>query len=308
MNETFIKDTATLGAKATGAEIIQIANVANLPGVPAEIPAALIRGDKPQIIPINDVLDAYRLLPARKNGTAKVETLTSFIDLTNRHKTTNSAIFAATEWRKPSLTSVINYHHTGDESGLADHLDHRIVYDFPLSQEWQAWKNKDGEVMSQADFAAFIEDRIADLAAPDEEETVDTAKLFATTVATPAKMVELSRGLAVHVDATVKQNTILQSGEGQITWVESHNGADGKPIQVPGLFIIRLAPFVGGEAVRIPVRLRYRVRGGSLVWSYQIYRPDLAISEVVTAAIAKVTQATNLPVYEGKPENTRGGE
>jgi len=101
MNETFIKDTASLGAKATGAEIIQTANIANLPGVPEQIPAALIRGDKPQILPIMDVLDAYRLLPARKIGTAKVETLTSLMDLTNRHKTTHSAIFAATDWHKP---------------------------------------------------------------------------------------------------------------------------------------------------------------------------------------------------------------
>lgn len=292
---------AKLGAKADGVEIVHLAAPGEARGLPVTIPVALLRGEKPSVHSVADMFERFRLHPERKRGTAEAQTFESFCALTNRHRTEASVIFADCDWNKPSFTTVIDYHEAA-HAGRADWGQHRIRYDFPLSEEWQAWIGQNGQPMKQAEFAWFLEDRVAELASPTEHEKITLEAQFQTTVATPAQVVELSRGLSVHVDTRVKAQTVLQTGEGQIAWEESHNGADGRPLKVPGLFMLNIAPFFMGETVRIPVRLRYRPAGQALTWFYQIYRPDLAITEHVRHCLADARAETGLPAYEGKPE------
>lgn len=296
-----LAEAARLGARAEGAEVVMITPPAGYPGVPIQVPAVILRGEHPKVVDLHDVLDAYRTHPARKSGTAQAQTLDSFCELVNRHKTGNSAVFADADWRKPSFTAVIDYHHVG-EAGQPDNGRHRVHYAFPLSEEWKAWMEHNGKPMSQKDFAEFLEDRIPELSSPTEEERIRFERDFATTLATPSQLVELSRGLQVNVASKVKQAHTLSSGEGQIIWEESHQDADGKPLKVPGIFILSIAPFFMGEAVRMPVRLRYRTVGGGVTWFYQVYRPDQFITEHVRATMFVTRDRTELPVFEGKPE------
>jgi uncharacterized protein YfdQ (DUF2303 family) len=296
-----LAEAARLGVEAGGVEIVEIAAPQGIPGLPDSVPAVLLRGGSPSVRSLADVLETYRLHPRRKQGTAEARTFDSFCDLVNRHRTGHSAIFADTDWKKPSFVAVVDYHQLG-EDGRPDHLKHRIRYAFPLSDEWQAWIEGDGKPMDQRDFAWFLEDRVPELSSPTDHERVTLEHQFATTIATPAQLVELSRGLQVHADTRVKAVTVLQTGEGQVAWEESHNDADGKPLKVPGLFILSIAPFFMGETVRIPVRLRYRVTNGKVAWTYQIYRPDRAITEHVRQTLADARERTGLPAYEGAPE------
>lgn len=268
--------------------------------LPETIPVAIRHGDKPELVSVKKLADEWRLRPERKTGTAEAQTLKAFIDLTNRHKSDDSAVFADADWKKPSFTAVLNYHKQG--KGDPDFADHKVFYPFPLSEEWQAWIRHNGAALSQSQFANFIEDHIAELSSPTDAEAATATRDFATTVANPAQLIELSRGLQVNVASKVKNAITLQTGEGQIAWEEAHNGADGKPIKVPGMFILAVSPFFMGEVVRIPVRLRYRVKEGTLAWSFHIYRPDLAVTERVRHDLADVAAATSLPTFEATPE------
>lgn len=292
---------ARLGAQAKGIEIVQITRPSEMAGVPASIPVALTRGDEPDVTSLATLFEHYRLYPERKKGTATVQTFEAFCDLTNRHRTGDSAIFADADWRKPSFTAVIDYHEATN-GGCADFGQHRIHYPFPLSEEWQAWVKVNGQAMKQSDFAYFLEDRVAELSSPTEEEKIRFERDFATTIATPAQLVELSRGLQVNVAAKVKAAHTLASGEGQIVWEESHQDASGKPLKVPGIFILSISPFFMGEKMRIPVRLRYRPAGGEVTWFYQIYRPDQYVTEHVRHALFEAREKTGLPAFEGQPE------
>ena len=157
--------------------------------------------------------------------------------------------------------------------------------------------------MSQEDFAWFLEDRIPDLSSPTDEEVIRFEQDFATTVATPNQIVQLSRGLQVHVGQKVKAFKTLQTGEAQIAFEEEHTDAAGKPLKVPGIFVLSIAPFFMGEKIRVPVRLRYRPAGEKgVVWFYEIYRPDLAITEHVRTTLADARERTGLPTFEGSPE------
>lgn len=292
---------AQFGAKAHGVEIGTLKNVSGTVGLPAEVPVVLRRGDTPTVDGLDRLFEPYRLHPTRKSGTAIAQTFESFCDLVNRHSTGNSAIFANIDWRKPTLTAIVDYHEAAN-GGKADFGKHRIHYAFPLSEEWKKWVEKDGQAMKQNEFAWFLEDRIVEVSSPTDQDRALYEDQFNTKIALASQLVELSRGLTVRVDAVVKATTVLQSGEGQISFEESHKGDDGKPLKVPGLFMLYISPFFMGDKVRIPVRLRYRPVDGKVVWFYQIYRPDEFITQHIRDTLFDAAQKTGLPIYSGTPE------
>jgi uncharacterized protein YfdQ (DUF2303 family) len=295
-----LAEAARLGAQANGIEIVTLPAGGRI-GLPESIPVALRRGENPGVEDLSLLFEKYRLYPARKSGQAVAQTFESFCNLVNRHKTPDSAVFADTNWQKPTLTAVIDYHEQ-KSAGAAANGKHRVHYAFPLSEEWRAWVASNGKPMEQREFAEFLEDRVPELSAPTEAEAALFEREFATKVATPAQVVELSRGLRVHVESKIKNQTTLQTGEGQIAWEEVHNGEDGKPLKVPGIFLLSIAPFYQGDKIRIPVRLRYRPSGSKIVWMYQIYRPDQAITDHVSATLKDAARLTELPTFEGTPE------
>ncbi|MDI9847332.1 DUF2303 family protein [Rhodoblastus sp. 17X3] len=290
-----------LAAEARGGEIVHLSAPDGVKGVPSTIPALKIAGATPQLVNVQGLFEHWRTKPSAKRGVARALTLDSFIALTVRHKTGHSALFADTTWTKPGLTAVIDYHEAVN-GGEPDNGKHRVAYEFPLSEEWKAWVQTNGEPFKQIDFAAFIEDRIAELTAPTPDEASFYEDLFATRIATPAELVTLSRGLQVNVDSRVKNASVLQTGAAQIVFEEEHRDANGNVLKVPGLFMLAVAPFFMGEKARIPVRLRYRVSGGSILWFYQIYRPDLAVTQRVREDLPRAAEQTELPAFEAAPE------
>lgn len=284
-------------ARKTGSQLVSVSLPEKINGLPAFIPV-LVNQQTGAVTSLYDKLAPWRTKPERKVGTAKVNTLVSFIDLVERHKLENSVIFANTDWQKPSLTAVIDYH----AGNAPDNGQHRIHYQFPLSEEWNAWLAVNGKQMAQAQFAEFIEDHIADLSSPDFNEAEDFEKMFSAKVAFPNDIVMLSRGLQINAETRVKNVVKLQTGEAQITFEEDHKNANGEPLVVPGVFILQIPPFFMGEAKRIPVRLRYRLLGGELKWTFQLYRPDRYITEQVRADLEAAAEETSLPKFEGSPE------
>lgn len=296
-----IKDLASLAQKAVSITPEMLKAPPELIGVAKEIPIVLINGERAEAKSVAALFEAYRFAPERKTGQAEVQTLEAFFELTNRHKTGNSVIFADMDWKKPSLTAVIDYHEA-KSAGAAAFGKHRVHYAYPLSEEWKKWVEMDGQPMKQSEFAYFLEDRVPELSAPTDDERIRLERDFATKIAVPSQLIELSRGLQVNIEARVKGVTTLQTGEGQIAWEESHTDGDGKPLKVPGIFILSIAPFFMGDKVRIPVRLRYRAAAGAVIWFYQIYRPDQFITEHVRSTLFEARQKTDLPAFEGKPE------
>ncbi|KQV27569.1 hypothetical protein ASC97_04100 [Rhizobium sp. Root1203] len=293
-------EAITALADKAGSKIEMLVRNDRSHGVPEQIPVFVNREDG-RVDTVADLFERYRFAPARKSGTAKVTTLESFIDLGTRHATPASAIFADTDWQKPSLTMVVDYHEN-DTGGTADNGKHRIRYDFPLSDEWKAWVGIDGKPMEQTVFAEFIEDHIAELSTPDDGEEEDFRHKFGFRVAYPTEMHTLSRGLQVFAETRVKNAVTLQTGEGQIAFEEEHKDANGNKIDVPGMFILSVSPFFMGEPVRIPVRLRYRLQAGSIKWIIKLYRPDVYITKQVMRDMEKAASETGTPSFQGQPE------
>lgn len=248
-------------------------------------------------------VDEYRTRPDRREGTAKLEDLDSFIAHAKRFADEGSAIFADPNFARPSLTSVLDYHPAGAESDPRFGR-HRGVYTFPLSEEWAAWQAKDTEPMGQAEFAEWIENRIVDIIDPSQagESAKALGEAIGCAFASPSKLLELSRGLALRVDVKVKSAKNLGTGESQMQYATEHQDESGAPLKVPGAFLIALAVFRNGPPYQIAARLRYRHREGSLTWFYEMHRYDRVFEHAFKEACDRAKAETALPLFMGSAE------
>jgi hypothetical protein len=257
-------------------------------------------------------VDEYRVRPERRRGISRVQDLASLIAQTNRFKDADSLLFASRDPQQPALMAVINYHRAGAEADDRPRFgDHRIVYPFPLADEWRAWTGQHGAKLSQGDFAAYLEDRILDVLPPPESGDLtderfpglaQMTRLITSSWASPTTLVELSRGLSVRVGARVKEVRNLSTGEAQVQYETEHHDEGGAPLKVPQLFLIGIPVFDAGPAYRIAVRLRYRVSGPQITWSYELWRADLAFRHAFEEACRTARDETGLDLVYGAPE------
>jgi len=56
-----------------------------------------------------------------------------------------------------------------------------------------------------------------------------------------------------------------------------------------------------GSAYPIEARLKYRVKDGSVVFWYELIRPDRVFKTAVEEELAKIKEATKMPVILGNP-------
>ena len=288
---------AELVRESTDAQVLTVAD----PKTGQLVPVLLSRKD----VAVHEVnFEKFRDAPLRRHGTATAATPGSFIQMVLRNENEDSAVFAKCDSPTDmSLLAVIDYNGKGPE-GAPRFGKHRIKYSFPISDEWAFWTSRNGKEMRQDEFAAFIESRIADLGDPTSasEGAKAFAALIGCDIATPARILELSRGLSVRVDSKVGGQINLSSGERQITYSEGHNDEAGKPIKVPGAFLLQIPVFKDDGNYAIPVRLFYRISGGAVLWNYQLYRADKALDDAFKRAVDQVKDAVKSEVFFGSPE------
>ena len=252
---------------------------------------------------IKKLIDEYRTAPERKKGTATLNEPSSFIAHVLRSKDDGTALFAKIDRESPRITAVYDYN---KEDGSPRFGEHRAVYPFPLSEEWKLWAGRNGEksAMNQASFAELIEDRQPDLEPPVSagEKTKQYVKALGCELATPGQIVTLSRGLSMFVDHELVNVVHLGSGQNQMVFKETHKGINGEPLNIPSAFLISIPFFTGGQPWVIPVRLRYRNQGGSVIWWYQLALIDVLFREAFDLEIAKINEATGLTAFIGSPE------
>jgi len=253
--------------------------------------------------PVKQFTKPFRKAPERREGTATLTDLVSFISHVKRFADTDSVVFADKTPEKPQLLAVLDYHRIGSEAAPR-FGGHRSLYTFPLSDEWKAWVAYDGKAFSQGDFAQFIEEHLADVADP--TQALEGAKAFSSLLscsfASASKLLALSRGLTVHVGERVANHANLSTGEARISFEASHSDEAGRPLDVPGAFLLAIPAFKEGPLYQVPGRLRYRVNAGAITWSYDLYRASAVLDHAIQEGCDLVAEDTKLPVLSGTPE------
>lgn len=254
---------------------------------------------------VKGFLDEYRDKPERKKGTATLTNLDSFIAHVNREKLEHSAVFLNESG--PRLVAVYDYQQPA--AGEPRFHEHKAHYAFPLSDEWQAWMGKSGELISQREFAEFLEDQLTDvLDANTVKVRADIDALEHATgghVATPQQLLEVSRGLKFKSNRSYANHEVLSSGDTQFTFEESTSAQTkaGQPLTVPTCFVISIPVFRLGAVYALAVKLRYRVCvDGSVAWGIALYKPEKRLEDALSEAAKRVESETGLPVFYGVPE------
>jgi uncharacterized protein YfdQ (DUF2303 family) len=208
--------------------------------------------------------------PARRSSNATLGTSDAFADYVARYATPDTVIFyAATDPTvfRFGFKAIFNY---GEASkiekpaddgaavtitpGLAGWGDNTAVFVPTLAPEFKAWRETNKVVMSQTDFARFLEDRIADIVEP------DGAALF-----------ELITEFEAKADVAVNATTRLTSGSFQVVWSEEVSGKHRTgAMEFPSKITLRI-PVIRGELPRaFNVRLRFRVASQKLTFWFEI--------------------------------------
>jgi uncharacterized protein YfdQ (DUF2303 family) len=255
---------------------------------------------------VNFGRDAYRAKPIRRKGTITTTTLESFVALVNRQSGDESVIFAD-DGEKPSLAAVINFHEEGGD-GAPAWCDDRVVYPFPLSDEWKAWTEQNRKPMDQASFAEWIENRLFDIAEPGSAGAIAQrfAEAAGVKLSGPQALRGLSKGLSIRVEHKVSRIVNLQSGEGRMEFSEEHKGDDGQPLTIPCAFHILIPVFRSGARYSIPVRLRYRTGGGKVSWFFELHEPHTFREDAVNDALAIVRREPTHKAKDGEPYEPPG--
>jgi uncharacterized protein YfdQ (DUF2303 family) len=260
-------------------------------------------------------IDEYRTQPERREGTAVLTTLDSLIAHTNRFKDADSAVFVRDDPDSPAISTVFDYHRQGADADPR-FCKHKAAYAFPLSDEWKAWAKAEGQALGMVEFAEFLEDRIVDVmpiplfltdneAKPENQSDKDLLDLITKISGKPCgpdKLSELSRQAKINEGSKAEQSYDPQSGRVNVRFKTEHNDENGKPVQIPDMFLIAIPIFKNGPAYRILVRLRYRLKAGSIVWAFKRHRPELAQEHAINEACTRVANETALPIFHGAHE------
>lgn len=286
------------------------AKIETLSGAGASAPFAMMPGAGPVVVPAS-AFDAYRTQPRFRHGTAAMLSLDSLIDHTNRFKDEGSMLFADDNRDAPSIMSVLDYHPAGEALTTAPRFGkHRATFSFPLSDEWKAWTEFNKTPLKMAAFAEFVEERIIDVLhlIPEEDELSHDLQKFISAcggeaiIATPQKLVELSRGLKVNESSVIKEVVNLGTGEGQILFSSEHSDSNGQPLRVPSLFLIAIPVFRNGPLYRLAARLRYRKTAEGILFWYDLWRADRVFDHAFKEGCERAQVETELPLLFGKPE------
>ena len=237
--------------------------------------------------PLEDMQDA----PSRKKGHVGVKTTDSFVHYVNKHKQTESLLYAqvdTTNIQTPLVIKAVFNDHQGEHLNetAAGWRDFTASLTPEASHEWKTWNARDGKPMDQFTFAQFLDDNIKDISSQEGYPTgTDMLKM--------ALKFELSQ------DKRIKSAIRIQSGGTNIEYVDDDDAATVERMQAFDKFMLGVPTFWMGQAYTLEAKLRYRVREGKLALWYDLVRPDLVVNDAVAKILEDVQQKTALAVLYG---------
>ena len=234
--------------------------------------------------------DLERLLPnpTRKTASVNVTESDSFIFYTKKHGSLDECVIYTEvdyEGSKCTLVALINDH----GADTPKWRDHRCTFVPKLSVEWTRWIRKNKVSMSQTDFAAWLEENLADVAS-------------VANMPTGADILSMALGFEANSDKRLRSKINLQSGGVSLEFVDQENVETRTTMQFFERFTLGIPVFDGStSAYPLEARLKYRESGGKLSFWYELIRPDRVFKTAVVDDLHKIKEATGFPIVFGTP-------
>ncbi|ADE14131.1 conserved hypothetical protein [Nitrosococcus halophilus Nc 4] len=247
----------------------------NLESIPSDFQAAFEAGreSKPEIIkvgecpiaiiPSNHHIEELSNLMERPTKTVssfRSSNPDSFIAYIKKYRLENTAVFCDIE--EGSIRGIIDYH----GPSTADWCNHRAFLKCKKTPEFLSWEGDSEKVMSQTEFAEFIEDHLQDIVEP-----------------IGAQMLEICTTLRCKTKVEFNQATRLQDGNTQFLYSEESEAGAGQrgELRIPESIKLGIQVIEGGEHYELEAKFRYRIVSGSLKMWYKLMRPERAYRDAV---------------------------
>lgn len=251
-------------------------------------PYALLQADGSLKIEVTEH-ESPKPLADHVKATRTVADADSFIAYVARHYDPGTEVYASLS--ASTVTALIDGPTATDPDkgrDRAGHEEHILSLRLEKTPSWNAWLSKNGQWLSQVDFAEHLEDNLSDIVEPAAADMLELAQTFQAT-----------RGVEF------KSSQRLSTGETTIAYAESTDAKAGRSgnLSIPERFKLALIPFVGGEtAYAVNARFRYRLRDGDLALAYKLDRPERVLEDAfkdVLEAIKTGIEFTEVPVFHG---------
>jgi uncharacterized protein YfdQ (DUF2303 family) len=222
----------------------------------------------------------YKDQPDRKTGTTLVRDAASFLAYYGKHADENSEVYADTE--RLTITAVLD----ANTADGARWEGHRLSLQLRPTEAWKQWLALDGKLLTQEQFAEFLEDHLPELLEP-----------------SAADMLEIAQSFQAANKVDFQSATRLSSGQRQFQYVETTTAKAGQKGQltVPETFVIGLVPFEGSEGYKLTARLRHRIGQDGLRLGYKLERPDEVRRTAFQDVVEAVGEQIPVPVLNGTP-------
>ena len=162
----------------------------------------------------------------------------------------------------------------------------RVTLALEESPEWETWMKWSGQMMTQAQFADFLEDQLSTIVAPDG-----------------ATLLEIAQSMEANTKVDWKSAEWLANGQRSFKYdeqVEAKAGRTGQ-LEIPAQFTLALRPFLGADPFEVKANLRYRINDGELRIGFKLVEPERRLEAAVDEVAAKITEETKLTVLRGWP-------
>lgn len=229
--------------------------------------------------------DQYLEFPKRKAGTVTVQNVASFAHYYEKHSDESSDVYADLD--RGTFAAVLDAH--GGTGDGARWQQHRLVLELEKTLPWKTWLSRDRQMMTQQDFAEFVEDNARDVA-PGEQVTA-------------ADLLEVAQSFQAHTKVNFQQGTRLATGQTQLTYaetIEAKAGSRGE-ILIPSEFRLAIVPFDDCDPGTVAARFRYRLRDGELRLGYFLDDPQRAVRQAVAYVATLVEAECGGLVMQGRP-------
>lgn len=229
-------------------------------------------------------LEQHLAKPRRQRGTVTVHDWMDFAGLVNRlvdphHSTVWCNIDGGT------VTAVFDDHAGEQVAGWRSHTAQLKLKDDP---DWVRWLKADNNLMTQEQFALFLEDVAHTVVSPDAATLIEVATTFRAT-----KKADYSGGVR------------LDNGDIELTYNEQTTASAGRAksgkLEIPQVFTVRIAPWRGVDPVDLTARLRYRFENGALGIGFSLLRPDRSKDDAFAGILTRLREELDqdAPMFQG---------
>lgn len=246
---------------------------------------------------VKDVTDPHgqvRERPHHVVDIAKLDTPQALIDYLDRFKTLDTLAFADVD--KGTIVAVMDYHSATVSAAVdvamtdmpvaANFAQHRAFLTLMFSEEWKAWTGIDDKMMSQLEFARFIEEHADDITDP-----------------AAADLLEVCRALQATRKASFNNVVRTETGEQNFAFTTE---ADARAVTrtgevpIPHLFYLRIPVFEGHDTVDLSAFLRWNIDGNALALGIHLRRKTIVRQQAFARIVTEVGTATLCPIVQGQ--------